>query len=102
MENYPELDKVHELIQQAIKSYIILIKVGKHQEAEMVKAKIREMKLAQKNLQLVMNLDFDKPSQKMIDMAKEANIDLKDETIMQEFKLIQKQNLEDINRMRKG
>jgi hypothetical protein len=36
-----------------------------------------------------MNLDFDKPSKKMLNMAKEANINLKDEKMLQEFKLVQ-------------
>jgi len=36
-----------------------------------------------------MNLDFDRPSPKMLELAKEANVDLKDETMLQEFKLVQ-------------
>jgi len=40
------------------------------------------MKFAQKHLHLVMNLDFDRPSAKMLEMAKEANVDLKDETML--------------------
>jgi len=35
-----------------------------------------------------MNLDFEKPTQKMVVMAKEANIDLKDSRVLLEFKLI--------------
>lgn len=54
-------------------------KIGKHQEAEDVRSKIKEMKFAQKHLHLVMNLDFDRPSPKMLELAKEANVDLKDE-----------------------
>lgn len=37
------------------------------------------MKFAKKHLQLVMNLDFNKPSAKMIEMAIEAKVDLKNE-----------------------
>ena len=37
---------------------------------------------------LVMNLDFDRPSAKMLELAKEAHVDLKDETMLQEFKLV--------------
>jgi len=44
-----------------------------------VRAKIKEMKFAQKHLHLVMNLDFNRPSPKMLELAKEANIDLKNE-----------------------
>ena len=99
---YPDLDKVEDLILQAIKSYGVLRKIGKHQEADDVRAKIKEMKFAQKHLHLVMNLDFNKPSPKMLELAKEANIDLKNEQMVQEFKLVQIQNLEDIRRLRMG
>lgn len=99
---YPDLDKVEDLILQAIKSYGVLRKIGKHQEADDVRAKIKEMKFAQKHLHLVMNLDFNRPSPKMLELAKEANIDLKNEQMVQEFKLVQIQNLEDIRRLRMG
>lgn len=46
------------------------------------------MKFAQKNIYLVMNLDFDKPSARMIQMAREANVDLKDKKMLQEFKSV--------------
>ena len=46
MKYYPELEKVEELIQQAIQSYNLLRKIGKHQEANDVKGKIKEMKFA--------------------------------------------------------
>lgn len=36
-----------------------------------------------------MNLDFDRPSAKMLELAEEAHVDLKDETMLQEFKLVQ-------------
>jgi hypothetical protein len=36
-----------------------------------------------------MNLDFNRPTPKMLNMAKEANIDLKDSRVLLEFKLIQ-------------
>ncbi len=85
---YPELDKVTELIAQAIQSYTLLRKLGKHEDALDVKSKIKEMKFAQKHLHLVMNLDFDRPSAKMLELAKEAHVDLKDETMLQEFKLV--------------
>lgn len=80
----------------------MLRKIGKAEEAHDVKAKIKEMKFAQKHLNLVMNLNFDRPSPKMLEMAKEANVDLKDEAMVQEFKLVQIQNLEDVRRLRTG
>lgn len=88
LEFHPEFDKIGDLIQQAIQSYILLRKVGKFEEAQDVKLKIKEMKFAQKNIYLVMNLDFDKPSAKMIQMAKDANVDLKDKRMLEEFKSV--------------
>ena len=64
-------------------------KVGAKEEADDMKAKLKEMKFAKEHLIRVMNLDFSKPTQKMKDMAKNANIDLKDPKIIEEFKIIQ-------------
>ncbi len=49
-----------------------------------------------------MNFDFDRPQQKLVEMAKTSNIDLKDKRILEEFKIIQQQNLEDIRRLKQG
>jgi hypothetical protein len=49
-----------------------------------------------------MNLDFSRPTQKLRDMAIKNNIDLRDTTVIEEFKRIQEQNLEDIRRMKEG
>jgi predicted metal-dependent peptidase len=49
-----------------------------------------------------LNLDFDKPTKKLIKLAKEAQIDLKDENVLKEFKLIQIKGLEDIKRLKNG
>jgi len=49
-----------------------------------------------------MNFDFDRPQQKLVEMAKTSNIDLKNELIIEEFKVVQKQNLEDIRRLKQG
>jgi hypothetical protein len=57
-------------------------------EAAEVREKVKEMKFAQQHLVQVMNLDFNKPTPKMQNMAKEANIDLKDSRVLLEFKLI--------------
>jgi hypothetical protein len=43
---YPELDKVTELTKIAIENYKVLKKVGKHLDAEDMKAKIKEMKFS--------------------------------------------------------
>lgn len=47
------------------------------------------MKFARTHLQHVMNLDFNKPSKKIKEMAMKANIDLNDPIIIDEFKAIQ-------------
>ena len=60
------------------------------------------MKFAQQHLLQVMNLDFGRPTDKMVNMATEANIDLKDSRVLLEFKLIQQQNLTDIRRLKEG
>jgi hypothetical protein len=36
-----------------------------------------------------MNFDFERPSEKLLDMAKSTKIDLKDPRVMEEFKIIQ-------------
>ena len=60
------------------------------------------MKFAQLHVLQVMNFDFDRPQQKLVEMAKTSNIDLKDKRILEEFKIIQQQNLEDIRRLKQG
>jgi hypothetical protein len=49
-----------------------------------------------------MNLDFTKPTAKLIDMAQKNNIDLTDPNVIEEFQRIQLQNLEDIRRLKDG
>lgn len=44
----------------------------------MIREKIKESMYAREHLRLVMNLDFNKPTQKMLDMAKKNNIDVND------------------------
>lgn len=49
-----------------------------------------------------MNLDFNKPSAKMFEIAKEAKVDIKDPVVLAEFKLLQMQHLEDLRRHQMG
>lgn len=60
------------------------------------------MKFAREHLIRVMNMDFGKPTQKMRDMATQAGIDLKDPKVIEEFKIIQQQTLNDIQRLKEG
>ena len=50
----------------------------------------------------VLNMDFTKPTAKLRKMAKDANIDLMDPNVLEEFKVIQQQTLDDIKRMKDG
>ena len=52
-------------------------------------AQIKQMKYAKEHLIRVMNMDFDKPTKKLRDMAPEGNIDLKNPKVIEEFKVIQ-------------
>ena len=65
-------------------------------------AQIKQMKYAKEHLIRVMNMDFDKPTKKLRDMAREGNIDLKNPKVIEEFKVIQQQTLNDIQRMKEG
>ena len=47
-----------------------------------MKEKIKETKYAKEHLKLVMNMDFTKPTQKMIEMAERNNINLDDPKII--------------------
>jgi hypothetical protein len=88
LENFPEIEDVTEMIEKAIENYRVLRGLGQIEEANEVKDKIKEMKFSQQHLLQVMNLNFTKPTPKMQNMAKEANIDLADSRVLLEFKLI--------------
>ena len=73
---YPEVDDVQVIVEKTIDSYRIFKKAGKFEEAALMKEKIRETKYAKEHLKLVMNLDFEKPTEKMIKMAQKSKINL--------------------------
>ena len=100
--NFPELDDLQIMIDKAEESYRLFKKTGRGKEAKMVKEKLEEALFAKEHLFHVMNLDFSRPTQKLRDMAIKNNIDLRDTTVIEEFKRIQEQNLEDIRRMKEG
>ncbi len=50
----------------------------------------------------MLNLDFNRPSKKLAELAAAAHVDLKDGNMLEEFKLVQLQNLEDIRRLKEG
>ena len=59
------------------------------EEAKLYITHVKQMKFAKEHLLRVMNMDFDRPTQKLRKMAKGANIDLKDPKVIAEFKVIQ-------------
>ena len=69
-DHFKELDDVQVIIDNTVDSYRILKKAGKFKEANMMMEKIRETKYAKEHLKVVMNMDFHKPTPKMIEMAK--------------------------------
>lgn len=90
------------MIEKAEESYKLFKKTGRIKEAKMIKEKLVEAKYAKIHLIHVMNLDFSKPTNKMIEIAKNNKIDLKDPQVIEEFRKIQLQNLEDITRLKQG
>lgn len=90
------------MIDKAEESYRIFKKTGRIKEAKAIKTKLIEAKYAKEHLIHVMNMDFSKPTQKMVVMAKKNKIDLNDPAVIAEFRKIQQQNLDDIRRMKEG
>lgn len=76
------------MIDRAEESYKLFKKTGRIKEAKMIKEKLVEALYAKEHLLHVMNLDFSKPTEKMRKIAKEHHIDLKDPSIISEFKKI--------------
>lgn len=100
--NLPEVGDLQEIIDSTIESYKMLIKAGKIKEAHMVLEKVKDTMYAKEHLKLVMGMDFSRPTAKMIELAKENNIDLNDPNVIQEFRKIQQQNLRDIHMLKQG
>lgn len=90
LELYPEINQIDDVLERLIDNYKVLRKLGQLDEAAEAWEKIKQIKFEQKHLILVMNLDFDRPMDKLKKMASESNIDLKDTRVLLEFRLIQK------------
>ena len=102
LQHFPEIDQLTAIIDKSVIDYKMAKKLNQIEEARLYKVTIKEMKFAREHLIRVMNMDFDRPTQKMKDIAEQANIDLKDPKVLEEFKVIQQQTLGDIKRMRDG
>jgi hypothetical protein len=90
------------MIDRAEESYRLFKKTGRGKEAKVVKQKLEEAVFAKEHLYHVMNLDFGRPTAKLIEMARKNHIDLRDSQVIEEFRRIQQQNLDDIRRMKEG
>jgi len=86
--HYPEVDDIQEIIDKAEESYKLFKKTGRRMEAKEIKKKLEEARFAKEHFIMVMNMDFSRPTKKMIEMAKQHNIDLKDKLVIAEFKKI--------------
>lgn len=89
LEHYPEIDQLNIIIDKSIEDYKVARKLGQFEEAKIYKATIKEMKFSKAHLNRVMNMDFNRPSARMKEMAKKSNINLNDPRVIEEFKMIQ-------------
>jgi len=96
------MDDLQSMIDRAEESYRLFKKTGRGKEAKVVKQKLEEAVFAKEHLYHVMNLDFGRPTAKLIEMARKNHIDLGDSQVIEEFRRIQQQNLDDIRRMKEG
>jgi len=76
--HYPEVDDIQDMIDKAEESYKLFKKTGRIKEAKLIKEKLEEARYAKEHFSMVMNLDFEKPTGKMIEMAQQHGINLKD------------------------
>ena len=73
---FPEIEQLTAIIEKSIEDFKLAKKFGQIKETKIYKSTIKEMKFAKEHLIRVMNMDFTRPTQKMRDMAKQANINL--------------------------
>lgn len=83
------MDDLQAMINRAEESYRLFKKTGRGKEAKVVKQKLEEAVFAKEHLYHVMNLDFGRPTAKLVDMARKNHIDLGDQQVIEEFRRIQ-------------
>ena len=88
LEHYPEVDTLQAIIQSNIENYRMSKKFGQIEQAKIYKITIQEIKFAKQHLIRVMNMDFTRPTQKMLNMASNSKINLHDPKVIDEFKII--------------
>ena len=57
------------MIDKAEESYKLFKKTGRIKEAKVIKKKLEEARFAKEHFSMVMNLDFSRPTKKMLDTA---------------------------------
>ena len=75
---------------------------GKLSEAKELKTCITKIKYAREHFIYMANLDFEKPTKSMMDLADAMKIDMKEPRVLAEFKAIQLQDLDEIRRFKEG
>lgn len=98
----PEFKQLQIIIDKAIENMRLSKKLGKHREYDLLKDRCKEVKFCRAHFLQTFNMDLTRPTQAMKDKAAKHNIDLKDPQVIDEFKCMQMQNLEDIRRLRDG
>ena len=101
-QDVPEFKQLQIIIDKAIENMYLSKKLGKHREYELLKDRCKEVKFCKAHFQETFNMDLTRPTQAMKDKAQKHNIDLNDPQVIDEFKCMQMQNLEDIRRLRDG
>ena len=102
IEHNKDVEEMTTLVDNSINAYEKLRKAGQLKQAKSMKKKLAEAKFQREHLIMVMNLDFTKPTDKMKQIAVKTKINLEDERIIDEFRVIQIQNIEDIRRWKEG
>ena len=69
---------MQDMIDKAQESYRLFKKTGRIKEAKLIKKRLEEALFAKEHLIHVMNLDFSKPTRKMLELAEKNHIDLND------------------------
>jgi tetratricopeptide (TPR) repeat protein len=100
--DFPEVHDVAEVFDKTFQTFKLLKQAGKARELPEVRRKLVEIKYAGEHLKMVMNMDFSRPTSKMLAMAREHNIDLASPVIINQFKQIQEQSLRDVQLMKQG
>ena len=66
---HPEFEILQDMISKAEESYRLFKKTGRIKEAKMIKVKLLEAIYAKEHLVMVMNMDFTRPTAKMLATA---------------------------------